>query len=277
MFANRKNVLLIAVFTALMLLAVPVLAEHPVYSDLPDLGGREITVAVENAYAPFQFEDPRAAGPIGFDYDLINELAYRLNFTPVFEVTSWEVQMAAVGQGQFDMGVNGISIKEERMEIVNFSDPYVTMEIFLLVREGEDRFASIEEFGANPDLRLGVMSGGANYWLAQGYIAEGLLTEDRVIVYNGFGEGVLALVNGDIDAIPADASAAGGFVNAMGAPVELVGDVLDVDDFGIIFPKEGSEELIEAVNAALATMREDGFLDFLAYKWLIVFSPAAAS
>lgn len=275
MFKSRLLALTGAIF-ALIVLVSSVMATHPVYSELPDLGGREVVVAVENFYAPFQFSDPRADGPIGFDYDLVEELAYRLNFTPVYEITSWEVQMAAVGEGQFDMGVNGISIKEERMEIVNFSDPYVTIEIFLLVRDNETRFSNLEEFAADPSNRLGVMSGGSNFWLAQGYIAEGLLTEDRVVVYNGFAEGVQALVNGDIDAIPADASSAGGFVNAMGAPIMIIGEPLATDDFGIIFPREGSEELIEAVNAALATMREDGFLDFLAYKWLVRFSPQTA-
>jgi polar amino acid transport system substrate-binding protein len=276
MNVKPRITVLITLLAFVALAVVPAFATHPVYSDLPDFEGQEFTVAIENLYAPFQFEDPRADGPIGFDHDLIEELAYRLNFTPVYEVTSWEVQMAAVGEGQYDMGVNGISIREERMEIVDFSDPYVTMEVFLLARDDETRFTTIEEFGADDDLLMGVMSGGANFWLAQGYISDGLLTEDRVLVYNGFAEGVLALVNGDIDAIPADASAAGGFVNAMGAPVELVGEVLATDQFGIIFPKDGNAELLEAVNAALGTMWEDGYLDYLAYKWLIVFTPAAA-
>lgn len=269
---------LIALAVSLLLVAAlfPAQATHPVYSDLPDFEGAEIIVAIENQYAPFQFVDPRSENPIGFDHDLIEELAYRLNFTPVYEITSWEVQMAAVGEGQYDMGVNGISIREERREVVEFSDPYVQIEVFLLARDGDDSFTDLESFAADESNLLGVMSGGANYWLAMGYISDGLMTEDRVVVYNGFAEGVQALVNGDIDAIPADASVAGGFVNAMGAPVALVGDVLSTDNFGIIFPKEGSEELIEAVNAALATMSDDGYLDFLAYKWLVQFSPAEA-
>lgn len=273
----RSNAKLLVGLMLLLALSVGIVsAQHPVYSDLPDLDGQELIVAVENRYAPFQFEDPRAAGPIGFDYDLIEEICYRLNCVPVYELTSWDVQMAAVGEGQFDLGVNGISIREERMEVVTFSDPYVTQEVFLLARLDETEFSNLDEFAANPDLLLGVMRGGSNFWLAQGYIGDGLLTEDRVVVFPGFAEGVLALVNGDIDAIPADASSTGGFVNAMGAPVGLVGDVLTADDFGIIFPREGSEELVEAFNAALQTMRDDGFLDFLAYKWLIQFSPAEA-
>ncbi len=273
---NRAKLAVLVVLLMLIVVASTTLAEHPVYSDLPDLEGRELVVAIENSYAPFQFVDPRSESAIGFDHDLIEELAYRLNFTPVYEITSWEVQIAAVGVGQFDLGVNGISIREERREVVSFSDPYVAIEVFLLVRDDEDSFTNLEEFAADEDNLMGVMSGGANYWLAQGYIGEGLLTEDRVIVYNGFGEGVQALVNGDIDAIPADASVAGGFVNSSGAPIMIVGDVLSTDDFGIIFPLDVDPELLDAFNAALATMRDDGYLEYLAYKWLVRFTPMTA-
>jgi polar amino acid transport system substrate-binding protein len=273
---NKARLFVLIVLTMAVAVTSTAFAQHPVYSDLPDLEGRELVVAVENQYAPFQFNDPRADGAIGFDYDLIEELAYRLNFTPVYELTSWEVQMAAVGEGQFDLGMNGISIREERMEVVNFSDPYVTIEIFLLVRDNEDTFTNLEEFAADDSNLLGVTSGGANYWLAQGYISEGLLTENRVVVYNGFAEAVQALANGDIDAIPADASVAGGFVNASGAPVRITGDPLDTDNFGIIFPLNVEPELLDAFNAGLASMREDGYLDYLAYKWLVRFTPIAA-
>lgn len=273
---NKAKV--IGMFVVVMLLAlVPaVSAVNPVYSDLPDLEGRELVIAIENTYAPFQFNDPRAEEAIGFDHDLVAELARRLNFTPVYEITSWEVQIAAVGEGQFDLGLNGISIREERREVVTFTEPYVSIDVFLLVRNDDTSFTNLAEFAADSENLLGVMSGGANYWLAQGYIEEGLLTEDRVVVYNGFAEGVQALVNGDIDAIPADASVVGGFVNASGAPITIVGESLSTDNFGIIFPLEGSDELVAAFDAALATMREDGYLDYLAYKWLVRYTPAAA-
>lgn len=272
----KKKLAALFTFALLLALSSTALAVHPVYSDLPDLGGRELSIAIENQYAPFQFSDPRAETAIGFDHDLVKELAYRLNFTPVFEITSWEVQIAAVGAGQYDLGLNGISIKEERREIVTFSEPYVSVEVFLLVRNSETRFTDLAGFAADSSNLLGVTSGGANYWLAQGYIAEGLLTEDRVVVFNGFAEAVQALVNGDIDAIPADASVAGGFVNASGAPVMIIGDALETDNFGIIFPKDVDPELVAAFDAALDSMREDGYLDYLAYKWLVRFTPAAA-
>ncbi len=273
---KKTSLLVLVALLAFVAFAPQSHAQSPVYSDLPNLEGRELTVAVENSYAPFQFNDPRADGPIGFDYDLIEELAERLNFTPVYETTSWTVQIASVGEGQYDLGVNGISIKEERMSVVTFSEPYVSIEVFLLVREDQDNFSNLEEFASDDNNLLGVTSGGANYWLAQGYIEQGLITEDQVVVFTGFGAAVQALAIGDIDAIPADASIAGGFVNASGAPVKLVGDVLETDQFGIIFPLDVDPDLLAAFNAGITSMHEDGYLDYLAYKWLVRYTPPVA-
>src|SRR5687768_15598361 len=57
--------------------------------ELPDHGGREVTVAIENAYLPFNFIDPATGEGIGWDYEALAILGERLNFVPVFEETSW--------------------------------------------------------------------------------------------------------------------------------------------------------------------------------------------
>ena len=68
--------------TALLALALAA-AAPAVAADLPDLGGREVTVAVENAYPPLQFVDPSGTA-IGWEYDAVAEMGKRLNFKPVF-------------------------------------------------------------------------------------------------------------------------------------------------------------------------------------------------
>jgi polar amino acid transport system substrate-binding protein len=78
---------------------------------------------------------------------------------------------------------------------------------------------------------------------------------------------------GDIDAMPADASAAAGFRSTTGGAVKLVGEPIQKDEMGFIFPKES--EYVAPINAALASMKADGFLDFLYHKWFIDYVPAA--
>jgi len=245
---------------------VPASAAGPVYPDLPDLGGREINIAVENLYTPFQFENPQSGEVMGYEYDMVAELCERINCTPVYQNVSWEAMIQSVGEGQYDMGMTGISIYPERKEVVDFSDPYINLDQYLLVRADEERFANIDEFAANDELVLGVQAGTAGF-----FVTEGLVPDARRVVYNEFGALVQALLVGDIDAMPADASAAAGFISTTAESVKLVGDPISKDEMGFIFPK--GSELVQPVNEAIASMKTDGFLDYLYYKWFINYSP----
>jgi polar amino acid transport system substrate-binding protein len=247
---------------------IPASAAGPIYPELPDLEGRAINIAVENLYTPFQFENPQTGEVMGYEYDMVAELCARINCTPVYHNVSWEAMIQSVGEGQYDMGMTGISIYPERREIVDFSDPYINLDQYLLVRADEDRFSNIEEFAANDDLILGVQAGTAGF-----FVTDGVVPDERRVVYNEFGALVQALIVGDIDAIPADASAAAGFISTTGEEVKLVGDPISKDEMGFIFPK--GSELVEPINEAIASMKTDGFLDYLYYKWFLDYTPAA--
>jgi polar amino acid transport system substrate-binding protein len=71
--------------------------------------------------------------------------------------------------------------------------------------------------------------------------------------------------------MPADASAAAGFKSTTGDAVKLIGDPIQKDEMGFIFPK--GSELVDPINAAIASVKEDGFLDFIYYKWFIQYVP----
>ena len=136
-------------------------------STLPDLGGRVITIAIENAYLPFNFILLDGSGEAdGWDYDFINEACARLNCTPEWVEFSWDPMIAAVADGQFDMAADGITITEERAQVVAFSDSYVATEQRLLVRVDEDRFSGPEDFAANTDYLLSEQIGPTNYAVA---------------------------------------------------------------------------------------------------------------
>ncbi|MCA9981686.1 MAG: transporter substrate-binding domain-containing protein, partial [Anaerolineales bacterium] len=83
-----------------------------------DLEGREVRIAVENAYNPFSFIDAESGEAIGYDYDIFNEICARANCTPVFVETSWDAMVAIMGGSgdfdTFDIGADGITITEER-------------------------------------------------------------------------------------------------------------------------------------------------------------------
>ncbi len=228
--------------------------------DLPDLDGREVTVAVENAYLPFNYIDPESGEGAGWDYDAWNAICEQLNCVPGYEEAAWEGMIQAVADGQFDAAADGITINDERAEIVDFSDGYITVAQRLLVRKGEDRFAEAEDITADESIKIGTQTGTTNFDKA----AE-LWGESRIQAFEQFGFAVQALLNGDVDVVIMDETAGLGYVGENAPDLELVGEPLQSDELGFIFPK--GSDLVEPVNAALAALEADGTLDELAEKY----------
>jgi polar amino acid transport system substrate-binding protein len=92
-------------------------------SDLPNLEGRTIVAVTENAYTPLNFVDPKTGEGIGWEYDAFNEIAKRLNAKVDWQLSSWDTMIQAVRDGQFDVGMDGITITEERATQIDFSEP----------------------------------------------------------------------------------------------------------------------------------------------------------
>src|SRR5687768_7398162 len=188
---KTKAVLLCLAFALLIIpLALSAQDATEAPAELPDLDGREVVIGMENLYLPFQFIHPETNEPMGYEYDVIAELAERLNFTPEFVNTSWDVQLAGIQQGEFDMTANGITITPERDEVMDFSNGYVQIAQVIVAHIDEDRFDSLESFAADESLTIGTQPGTTNYETALDFVGE-----ERIVGYETFGVTVQALLN----------------------------------------------------------------------------------
>ncbi len=248
-------------FVLVLLLALPI-SVVLAHDELPDLGGRAVTVAVENAYPPFNVLNEETGEGEGWDYDTLGEICARLNCVPEYIETSWEVLIAAVSNGEYDMAADGITILEERREMVDFSEGYIDVIQRMMVRNEEDRFADAAEFVAG-DFVVGVQVATTNYIAASELLGG---DEDRIVGYGEFGLAVQALITGDIDAVVIDDVAGQGYVGLNADKIRLLPDDLIKQELGFIYP-HGSE-LVEPFNMALDSMREDGMLASINAKWL---------
>jgi polar amino acid transport system substrate-binding protein len=221
--------------------------------ELPDLGGREITIAVENQYLPFNYIDPDTGEPAGWDYDVWDEICNLLNCTPNYVEASWEGMIQAVADGQYDAAADGITITPDRQEIVDFSEGYVAIEQRLLVRIDEDRIESIQDIVDNEELRLGTQVGTTNYETATEY-----LPEDRIQAFELFPFAVQALAAGDVDAVIIDETAGLGYQGENADQLKLVGPSYSSDELGFIYQK--GSDLVEPVNMALDELKANGRL-----------------
>mgnify|MGYP001041292100 FL=1 len=233
--------------------------------DLPDLQGRTIRTVTENAYTPLNFADPATGEGIGWEYDAFNEIGRRLNANIDWSLTSWDVMIEAVRNGQFDVGMDGITITEERAERVDFSDAYLVSEQFMLVRADEDRFTDAAAFAADDNLLFGAQPGTTNFYVAVYAVLDGNEDNPRIKLFETFGASVQALAAGDVDSVLMDSTSAAGYIGANPGVFKVTGGPLGTEEFGFIFTP--GSDLVGPVNAALASMRADGTLDALTQKW----------
>ncbi len=234
--------------------------------DLPDLAGREIVIVTENAYPPLQFLDSAGAA-VGWEYDAVAELAKRMNFTVKYENISWDAMIPAVSEGQFDLGMTGITIRDDRREKVDFSDSYMTSQMVMMVRGDEARFADKASFAADPALLMAAQPGTTPFYVGVYEVLDGDEANPRIKLFETFGATVEALKAGDVDLVLTDGTAGAGYVEASGGGLKIVGEKLGTEDFGFIFPK--GSDLVAPMNAGIAALKADGTLDALNKKWFL--------
>jgi len=234
---------------------------------LPDLQGREIVVVTENAYPPLQFVDPKSGDAIGWEYDAMTEIASRLNATITYENISWDAMIPAVAEGQFDLGMTGITIRDDRKEMVDFSDAYMRSEMVMLVRGDEERFNDAESFAADEELLMAAQAGTTPFYVGVYDVLDGDEANPRIKLFETFGAGVQALRNDDVDLVLTDGTAGEGYVAASDGKLKLVGEALGTEDFGFIYAK--GSDLVEPINAAIKSLQDDGTLKALTKKWFL--------
>jgi len=234
---------------------------------LPDLQGREIVIVTENAYPPLQFIDPVTGDAIGWEYDAIAEIATRINATIVIQNISWDAMIPAVSDGQYDMGMTGITIREDRDELVDFSAPYMVSQMRMLVAAGEDRFDSAETFAANEDLLIGTQAGTTPYYVGVYDVLDGNEANPRLVLMETIPAAIQALLSEDVDMVLADSAGGGGYVAANPDKLAMIGEPLGTEEFGFIFPN--GSDLVAPINAAIEDMRADGTLAALDQRWFV--------
>lgn len=215
------------------------------------------TVVTDTSFVPFEFMEDGEY--VGFDIDLINAVAEEAGFEIELETTNFDGIIPGLQTGQFDIAIAGISITEERKEKIDYSDPYYESGLAMGVRSDNTDINGIEDLaGKTIATRLGSTSAA--------YIKENIegATPNE---YDQLDQAYMAVENGSADAILYDAPNVHYYINTTGdGTLKVVGDLYQAEDYGIAITK-GNEALVEAINEALATLRENGTYDEIYEKW----------
>jgi polar amino acid transport system substrate-binding protein len=228
---------------------------------LPDLGGRTVTIAVENAYPPFNNIDEQTGEGVGWDYDAVREICKRINCVPEFQESAWDGIFPAMAAGEYDWLADGVTYTEERDKEVDFSTPYVVINQVLLVKA--DETATIDDFKSDTSMLIGVQIQTTNE-----IVAFDVFGEERVQSFEDFGAPVLAIISGDVDGVVIDDVAAQGFMAENPGELKVLGKLASAEALAFVFPP--GSDLIEPVNAALKSMEDDGTLEEINKKWGLI-------
>lgn len=228
-------------------------------SGLPDLDGRTVTVGVENAYLPFNYIPVETGEPEGWDYDAWNAICDLLNCVPEFVEAGWPAVIDQVAAGEIDTAADGISITDDRKEIVDFSDAYMVVQQKFIAQLDDDRFTSADDV-IDSDAIVGTQVGTTNYELAAT-----LVGEDRIQAFDQFALAIQALISGDVDVVIIDDAAGLGYIGENADQIATIDDGLQSDPLGFIYPK--GSDLVDPVNQAIQVMKDDGTFEELGRKF----------
>ena len=225
-----------------------------------DLGGREVTIMVENAYPPFNFIDEVTNEGAGWDYDVWREICLRLNCVPVFVEAAWPPFEMLAG-GEVDVAADGITLTYPRSLVIDYSDPYIEYGQVMVIRS-ESPWATEEEFVADESAVVGTQPGTTN----EG-VALKLVGESRVRGYSENPIAVEALLAGDVDGVPLDEVAAVEYLKQHPDDLKSGFKFTSGELLAFIYPP--GSPLIGPVNIALQDMTNDGTMDQYCQLWLL--------
>jgi polar amino acid transport system substrate-binding protein len=208
-----------------------------------------LLIGTDAPYPPFEIGTPDDADFGGFDIDLGRAIGENLGLEVQFQDTSFDTIFRDVAANQFDIVIAASTITPGRQKTVNFSDPYYEAQQALVVPEGSDITSTADLAG----LIVGAQDGTTGETYANDETDAGEV--------RGFPEGpdaINAVITEQVDAAIIDQPVAADAVEKQGG-VEIAEEIPTNELYGIALSKE-NPELLDAVNGALSTFKEDGTL-----------------
>lgn len=215
----------------------------------------KLVVATDTAFVPFEFAQDGEY--VGFDIDMWTMIAEELELDFELRPMDFNGIIPGLQTGQLDVALAGITIREDRAEVIDFSDGYYESGFRIMVPIDSDIESAEDLAGKMLAVRTGTSS--ADY-------ARENFTDTELRQFPNIDNAYLELRTGRVDAAMHDTPNVLYYIATAGdGQVKAVGEQMMAHEYGIAFPK--GSELVEPVNQALAAMREDGRYDEIYAKW----------
>lgn len=220
-----------------------------------------LKVGVMGTYQPYNFlnEDKEMDG---FDVDIAKEIAKGLDVDIEFVSQEFSGMIAGLQTGKFDMVASQMTITDDRKKEMLFSDPYITNQVKVIVKDDNTEITSVEDF-VGKDIGVGLGTNDETY-LRNELMPE--VGEFNIRTYDDVITSLKDLDSGRIDATINNMYALKPIIEANGLKIKAVGEPIKSDQAGIAV-KLDNETFIEEVNTILADIKADGTYDEIFMKW----------
>lgn len=231
---------------------------------VPLVHSGKLTTCTHLPYAPFQSKDG-SGKVVGFDVDLIDLVARKLGVTQEIVDTPFEgiKSGADLNSGKCDVAAAGMTITDDRKQVLDFSDPYFDATQALAVPAGQPVKALADLKGK----RLGVQGSTTG----EDYVKQ-KVKDDKlgitVVSYKDLGSEQQALATGQIAAAVGDLPVWNQYVKENPGKVVVATGFDTGEQYGFALKKGGNPQLLQAVNEALSAARSDGTYDTIYQKWI---------
>ncbi|WP_298435633.1 transporter substrate-binding domain-containing protein [uncultured Jannaschia sp.] len=218
---------------------------------LADGHATTIRMGTEGAYAPYNFLND--AGEVdGFEIELGNMLCEKAELTCEWVTNEWDSIIPNLTSGNYDTIMAGMSITDERDEVIDFTQNYFP--------PTESNYVALSD---DADLEGGVIAAQTNT-IQAGYIAESGAT---LLEFATYDETIAAVRNGEADAVFADRDALLPTVEESGGELVITGEGVPLGGGVGMGLRESDGELRDTFDAIITDMKADGSLNELIVKW----------
>ena len=242
--------------SAMLLLAMAACGEQ---SQTPDDTQEPavLHMATEGTFPPYEYYDNGQL--VGIDIEVAGAIAEKLGMKLETTDIAFDSIIPGVQAGKYDIGMAGVTVNEERLQQVNFSDSYATGVQVVIVKEG----GKVQSLDDMADAIIGTQSGTTGFIYASSDFGD-----DHVKSFTKTTDAVEALKNGQVDCVLLDNAPAEALVEANpDAGLSILETAYTVEDYAIAINKENTD-LQAKINAALAELVADGTLQSIIDKYI---------
>lgn len=193
----------------------------------------------------------------GIDIETAQAIADKLGLELQIDDMDFDAALLAVQQGKSDMVMAGVTVTDERQNVMDFTDSYATGIQSIIVKEDSD-IASVDDLAGK---KIGTQRGTTGYLYCSDDFGD-----ENVVAYDDGLTAVQMLNNGQVDCVVIDNAPAKEFI-AANPGLKLLDTAYVEEDYAIGVGK-GNTELKDAINTALEELKADGTLQAIVDKYI---------